>query len=161
VTRTAFGPGEPERQVVRQAIAGMLWSKQYYGYDVEHWPAEHGLHPLGSHGSRNSEWFHLVSQDVISMPDTWEYPWFAAWDLAFHAITLGMVDVAFAKGQLDLLLSRRYLHPNGQTPAYEWNFSDVNPPCTPGPPTCCTSWRSSFPGARSSRRSSAWGATSS
>jgi hypothetical protein len=117
-----------ERQVVRQALAGMLWSKQYYGYDVENWLSEHGLDPLDARGIRNGDWFHVVSQDVISMPDTWEYPWFAAWDLAFHTVTLGMVDIAFAKGQLDLLLSRRYLHPNGQIPAYEWNFSDVNPP---------------------------------
>ena len=121
--------GDAERQVVRQALAGMLWSKQYFGYDVEHWLTEHGLDPLDARGIRNGDWFHLVAHDVISMPDTWEYPWFAAWDLAFQAVTLGMVDLAFAKGQLDLLLlSRRYLHPNGQVPAYEWNFSDVNPP---------------------------------
>jgi hypothetical protein len=120
--------GDAERQVVRQALAGMLWSKQYFGYDVEHWLTEHGLDPLDARGIRNGDWFHLVAHDVISMPDTWEYPWFAAWDLAFQAVTLGMVDLAFAKGQLDLLLSRRYLHPNGQIPAYEWNFSDVNPP---------------------------------
>jgi hypothetical protein len=120
--------GDSERQVVRQALAGMLWSKQYFGYDVEHWLTEHGLDPLDARAIRNGDWFHLVAHDVISMPDTWEYPWFAAWDLAFQAVTLGMVDLAFAKGQLDLLLSRRYLHPNGQIPAYEWNFSDVNPP---------------------------------
>jgi hypothetical protein len=117
-----------ERQVVRQAMAGMLWSKQYFEYDVERWLTEHGLDPLDAGGIRNGEWFHLASHDVISMPDTWEYPWFAAWDLAFQALTFGMVDLTFAKGQLDLLLSRRYLHPNGQIPAYEWNFSDVNPP---------------------------------
>ncbi|MET8151661.1 MGH1-like glycoside hydrolase domain-containing protein [Actinoplanes sp. NPDC049668] len=126
--RIAPGLAEPERLVVRQALAGMLWSKQYFGYDVEQWLAEHGLDPLDAQGVRNGEWFHLDSHDIISMPDTWEYPWFAAWDLAFHAVTLGMVDTAFAKGQLDLLLSRRFLHPNGQIPAYEWNFSDVNPP---------------------------------
>ncbi|MEV4641453.1 glucosidase [Actinoplanes sp. NPDC049548] len=119
---------DDERQVVRQALAGMLWSKQYFGYDVEQWLGEHGLDPLEARGVRNGDWFHLLAHDVISMPDTWEYPWFAAWDLAFHAVTLGMVDLAFAKAQLDLLLSRRYLHPNGQIPAYEWNFSDVNPP---------------------------------
>ncbi|MEV4701756.1 MGH1-like glycoside hydrolase domain-containing protein [Actinoplanes sp. NPDC049316] len=119
---------DAEQQVVRQALAGMLWSKQYFGYDVEQWLAEHGLDPLEAGEIRNGDWFHVLSHDVISMPDTWEYPWFAAWDLAFHAVTLGMVDLAFAKGQLDLLLSRRYLHPNGQIPAYEWNFSDVNPP---------------------------------
>nr|BFE73263.1 glucosidase [Actinoplanes digitatis] len=126
--RIAPGLAEPERLVVRQALAGMLWSKQYFGYDVEQWLAEHGLDPLDAQGVRNGEWFHLDSHDIISMPDTWEYPWFAAWDLAFHAVTLGVVDLAFAKGQLDLLLSKRFLHPNGQIPAYEWNFSDVNPP---------------------------------
>ncbi len=114
--------------MVRQAMAGMLWSKQYFEYDVERWLAEHGLDPLDAGGIRNGEWFHLDSHDVISMPDTWEYPWFAAWDLAFQAVTLGLIDMRFAKGQLDLLLSRRFLHPNGQIPAYEWNFSDVNPP---------------------------------
>ncbi|GAB1693591.1 MGH1-like glycoside hydrolase domain-containing protein [Krasilnikovia sp. M28-CT-15] len=119
---------EAERPVVRQALAGMLWSKQYFGYGVEQWLTEHGLDPLDADGVRNGDWFHLVAHDVISMPDTWEYPWFAAWDLAFHAITLGLVDVTFAKHQLDLLLSLRYQHPNGQIPAYEWNFGDVNPP---------------------------------
>jgi hypothetical protein len=120
--------GDAQRQVVRQALAGMLWSKQYFGYDVEQWLTEHGLDPLDAPGIRNGDWFHLVAHDVISMPDTWEYPWFAAWDLAFQAVTFAMVDLEFAKSQLDLLLSRRYLHPNGQIPAYEWNFSDVNPP---------------------------------
>ncbi|MEV6596276.1 glucosidase [Actinoplanes sp. NPDC051346] len=120
--------GDAERQVARQALAGMLWSKQYFGYDVEQWLSEHGLDPLDARGTRNGDWFHLLAHDIISMPDKWEYPWFAAWDLAFQAVTLGLVDVAFAKGQLDLLLSRRYLHPNGQVPAYEWNFGDVNPP---------------------------------
>ncbi len=120
---------DDERLVVRQALAGMLWSKQYYALDVERWLAEHGADPLGG-GSwlRNHDWRHLIAEDIISMPDTWEYPWFAAWDLAFHAVALAMVDVAFAKQQLGLLLNRRYLHPNGQLPAYEWNFSDVNPP---------------------------------
>ncbi|BCJ45756.1 glucosidase [Actinoplanes ianthinogenes] len=125
-----FAPalGGPERQVTRQALAGMLWSKQYFGYDVERWLREHGKDPLGAPDIRNGDWFHLDAHDIISMPDTWEYPWFAAWDLAFHAVALAVVDLGFAKGQLDLLLSRRYLHPNGQIPAYEWNFSDVNPP---------------------------------
>jgi hypothetical protein len=118
----------PERVVVRQAMAGMLWSKQYFGYDVERWLAEHGVDPLNAQGMRNGDWFHMIGHDIISMPDKWEYPWFAAWDLAFQAVTLGLVDIAFAKSQLDLLLSRRYLHPSGQIPAYEWNFSDVNPP---------------------------------
>ncbi|WP_197725567.1 glucosidase [Actinoplanes sp. OR16] len=117
-----------ERQVARQAMAGMLWSKQYFGYDVERWLTEHGRDPLQARDLRNGDWFHMICHDVISMPDKWEYPWFAAWDLAFHTIALGLVDLGFAKQQLDLLLSRRYLHPSGQIPAYEWNFSDVNPP---------------------------------
>ena len=125
-----FAPAlsEPERQVARQAMAGMLWSKQHFGYDVERWLREHGRNPLDAPGIRNGEWFHLDAHDIISMPDTWEYPWFAAWDLAFQAVAFSLVDVAFAKSQLELLLTRRYLHPNGQIPAYEWNFSDVNPP---------------------------------
>jgi hypothetical protein len=123
------GLGADERAVARQALAGMLWSKQFYAYDVERWLAEHGADPLGADPRlRNSGWFHLVADDVISMPDTWEYPWFAAWDLAFHTIALSLVDTAFAKEQLGLLLRRLYLHPNGQIPAYEWNFGDVNPP---------------------------------
>ena len=118
-----------ERLVARQALAGMLWSKQYYALDVERWLAEHGADPLaGGTWLRNHDWRHLIAEDIISMPDTWEYPWFAAWDLAFHAVALAVADVAFAKQQLGLLLGRRYLHPNGQLPAYEWNFSDVNPP---------------------------------
>ena len=117
--------GAGEREVVRRALAGMLWSKQYYAYDVERWLLEHGADAAGL---RNEDWPHLRAGDVISMPDTWEYPWFAAWDLAFHCLPLAMVDPAFAKQQLGLLLERRYQHPNGQIPAYEWNFSDVNPP---------------------------------
>jgi len=120
---------DDERLVVRQALAGMVWSKQYYGLDVGRWLAEHGIEPFTTDGgTRNEEWRHLVAEDVISMPDKWEYPWFAAWDLAFHAVALAVVDVGFAKQQLELLLDRRYLHPNGQLSAYEWNFSDVNPP---------------------------------
>ena len=118
-----------EQLVARQALAGMLWSKQYYGLDVERWLSDHGADPLAASSQlRNHDWRHLVAKDIISMPDKWEYPWFAAWDLAFHTVALAVVDVAFAKQQLDLLLDRRYLHPNGQLPAYEWNFSDVNPP---------------------------------
>jgi mannosylglycerate hydrolase MGH1-like protein len=125
----AGGLSDDERLVTRQALAGMLWSKQYYGLDVERWLSEHGADPLAADPAlRNHDWRHLVAQDIISMPDKWEYPWFAAWDLAFHAVPLAVVDMAFAKAQLELLLSRRYLHPNGQVPAYEWNFSDVNPP---------------------------------
>ena len=123
------GASAEERRLVRQAMAGMLWSKQYYYYDVERWLTEHGLDPLDASGSlRNNDWFHMVNDEVLSMPDKWEYPWFAAWDLAFHTIPLAMVDIAFAKQQLDVLLRRAYLHPNGQIPAYEWNFGDVNPP---------------------------------
>jgi hypothetical protein len=119
-----------EALVMRQALAGMLWSKQYFGYDVDKWLKEHGAGPMGAGGKqmRNKEWFHMVSDHVISMPDKWEYPWYAAWDLAFHTIALSVVDVDFAKEQLDLLLQRVFVHPSGQIPAYEWNFSDVNPP---------------------------------
>jgi Mannosylglycerate hydrolase MGH1-like glycoside hydrolase domain len=117
--------------IMRQALAGMLWSKQCYYFDVDIWLREHEAHPLRSprrRGARNEAWFHMVNHDVISMPDKWEYPWYAAWDLAFHTIPLAMVDPDFAKGQLDLMLSQAYLHPTGQIPAYEWAFSDVNPP---------------------------------
>jgi hypothetical protein len=117
--------------VMRQALAGMLWGKQYYEYDVIRWLQEHGINDrndLQRSSIRNKEWFHMVSNDIISMPDKWEYPWFAAWDLAFHTIALALVDLDFAKTQLQLLLNEHYLHPNGQIPAYEWNFSDVNPP---------------------------------
>jgi len=117
--------------VMRQALAGMLWGKQFYDYDVMKWLKEHGLSDraaLQRSSVRNKEWFHMVNSDVISMPDKWEYPWYAAWDLAFHTVALAIVDLDFAKAQLKLMLNERYLHPNGQVPAYEWNFSDVNPP---------------------------------
>ncbi len=116
---------EDAAMVMRQALSGMLWSKQYYGYDVEHWMREHPGH---KYQGRNREWAHLENSHVISMPDKWEYPWYAAWDLAFHNIALAMVDLDFAKQQMLLILDDDYLHPNGQLPAYEWNFSDVNPP---------------------------------
>ncbi len=122
---------EDERRVHRQALAGMLWSKQYYYFDLDRWLSEHDSHPLmgtGKGGARNSEWSHMLNSDVISMPDKWEYPWYAAWDLAFHTISLSLVDFDFAKDQLLLMLRTLYAHPNGQIPAYEWNFSDVNPP---------------------------------
>ena len=122
---------EDERRLHRQAMAGMLWSKQYYYFDVDKWLEEHEAHPLtgNTHRSmRNTEWFHMLNSDVISMPDKWEYPWYAAWDLAFHTIALSLVDFDFAKDQLLLMLRNLYAHPNGQIPAYEWNFSDVNPP---------------------------------
>jgi hypothetical protein len=117
-------------QVMRQTIAGMLWSKQYYYWDGDHWLEEHRAHPLhgGSRDFRNREWFHMINDDIISMPDKWEYPWYAAWDLAFHTLPISIVDPDFAKEQLKLMLRGVYLHPSGQLPAYEWNFSDVNPP---------------------------------
>jgi hypothetical protein len=116
--------------VMRQALAGMLWSKQFYYFNANKWLKEHKAHPLdaGSHPFRNRDWFHMISQDIVSMPDKWEYPWFAAWDLAFHTLPLSIVDSDFAKHQMELLLHGFYLHPSGQLPAYEWNFSDVNPP---------------------------------
>jgi hypothetical protein len=119
-----------EAGVMRQALAGMLWSKQFFHYDVDNWLAEHGCRPLeGAHRPvRNAEWFHMYNRDIISMPDKWEYPWYAAWDLAFHTASLALVDLDFAKDQLEMMLGEAYLHPNGQMPAYEWNFSDVNPP---------------------------------
>jgi hypothetical protein len=119
------------RLIHRQALAGMLWSKQYYYFDLEQWLNEHESHPLlaaSRHGVRNTEWFHMLNADIISMPDKWEYPWYAAWDLAFHTTSLALVDFDFAKEQLLLMLRNLYFHPNGQIPAYEWNFSDVNPP---------------------------------
>jgi hypothetical protein len=119
------------KAVMRQALAGMLWSKQCYNYDVDQWLRERHLHPLRApirRGTRNESWFHMFNHDVVSMPDKWEYPWYAAWDLAFHCLPLAMVDPDFAKSQVDLMLSREYLHPGGQIPAYEWNFGDVNPP---------------------------------
>ena len=128
---TPPGVGEDAANVMRQALGGMLWSKQYFFYDTDKWLEEHGadaMRPHARQGVRNREWFHLIADNVISMPDKWEYPWFAAWDLAFHTIALAAVDIDFAKQQLELLLQQLYLHPTGQIPAYEWNFSDVNPP---------------------------------
>ena len=122
--------GADAANVMRQALAGMLWSKQYFFYDTDIWLEEHGYDAMRPtpHQVRNREWFHMIGDNVISMPDKWEYPWFAAWDLAFHTLALATVDIDFAKQQLDLLLRQMYLHPTGQIPAYEWNFSDVNPP---------------------------------
>jgi hypothetical protein len=116
--------------VMRQAIAGMLWSKQFFFFDGDNWLDEHNSNPLhkGYRSARNSEWFHMLNEDIISMPDKWEYPWYAAWDLAFHTLPLSIADPDFAKEQVHLMLRSKYLHPNGQMPAYEWNFSDVNPP---------------------------------
>jgi hypothetical protein len=122
---------EDARGVMRQALAGMLWSKQWYHYDVRRWldgdPAQPPP-PPERQGGRNREWTHLYNDDVVSMPDKWEYPWYAAWDLAFHTIPLALVDPEFAKQQLTLFLREWYMHPNGQIPAYEWAFGDVNPP---------------------------------
>jgi len=119
-----------EACVMRQALAGMLWSKQFYLFDLDYWLQEHNSNPLrgGAGTTRNREWYHMLNEHIISMPDKWEYPWFAAWDLAFHTIALSLVDPDFAQDQLNLMLRDSYLHPNGQIPAYEWNFGDVNPP---------------------------------
>jgi hypothetical protein len=119
-----------ETNVVRQALGGMLWGKQYYSFNLYEYLGERGVDPMRTDGKtvRNRDWFHMVNEHVISMPDKWEYPWYAAWDLAFHTGALAMVDIDFAKDQLDLMLGELYIHPNGQIPAYEWNFSDVNPP---------------------------------
>ncbi len=120
-----------QANVMRQALAGMLWSKQFYHYDVDRWLEERGSDPFKENrkqAPRNEHWHHMYNGDVISMPDKWEYPWYAAWDLAFHVIALTLVDPDFGKEQLKLIVRERYMHPNGQIPAYEWNFGDVNPP---------------------------------
>jgi hypothetical protein len=116
---------EDEKRVHRQALAGMLWSKQYYFFDLDRWLEEHEANPLigtNHRNARNSEWFHMLNSDVISMPDKWEYPWYAAWDLAFHTLALSLVDFDFAKDQLLLMLRSLYSHPSGQIPAYEWSM---------------------------------------
>ena len=131
-------------RVMRQALAGMMWSKQFYYYDVDKWLEEHGADRFKSKqraATRNDRWHHMYNAEIISMPDKWEYPWYAAWDLAFHVLALTLVDPDFGKQQLDLMLDEQYLHPSGQIPAYEWNFGDVNPPCMPGPPVSRTVWR--------------------
>ena len=124
-------PCGEERRVQRQAFAGMIWSKQFFYYDVRHWlegdPGQPQPPANRRHG-RNHDWPHLNNADVISMPDKWEYPWYAAWDLAFHTIPFALIDAEFAKQQLVLITRERYMHPNGQLPAYEWAFGDVNPP---------------------------------
>ena len=122
---------EEERAIQRQALAGMLWNKQFYYYVVEQWlegDPSPPPPPEERKNGRNADWLHLYNERVMSMPDTWEYPWYAAWDLAFHCIPLALVDPSFAKAQLDIIVREWYQHPNGQIPAYEWNFSDVNPP---------------------------------
>ncbi|MBH8552069.1 glucosidase [Nostocaceae cyanobacterium CENA357] len=128
---TPYPLSEDMRNVQRQAFAGMLWSKQFYHYIVEDWlkgDRNTPTPPSERQNGRNQEWFHLYNEDILSMPDKWEYPWFAAWDLAFHTIPLAMIDPDFAKYQLDVLTREWYMHPNGQIPAYEWAFGDVNPP---------------------------------
>jgi hypothetical protein len=118
-----------DMRILRQSLAGMIWSKQFYHFDVDRWLNGDQLPPPASRKyGRNSLWRHFKATDVISMPDKWEYPWFAAWDLAYHCAALALVDVDFAKHQIELMLNERYLHPNGQIPAYEWAFGDVNPP---------------------------------
>ena len=121
---------DEDAHIMRQAYAGMLWTKQFYYYPVQHWLEDQQLPPDAPQRivTRNREWSSLDSARIFSMPDTWEYPWFAAWDLAFHCIVLAQVDIDFAKEQLQLITNQVHLHPNGQIPAYEWNFSDVNPP---------------------------------
>jgi hypothetical protein len=123
------GAGAEDARIFRQAMAGMIWGKQFFYFNVARWlDGDQIPPPVERKRGRNFNWRHLDAADVISMPDGWEYPWFAAWDLAYHCIVLSLVDVDFAKEQLDLLLESRYLHPSGQIPAYEWSFSDVNPP---------------------------------
>ncbi|HET7537344.1 MAG TPA: hypothetical protein VFJ90_12875, partial [Candidatus Didemnitutus sp.] len=121
---------DDQKRVMRQALAGMLWTKQFFHYDVNRWLEERGAHPFKPQRTavRNAHWHHMHNADIVSMPDKWEYPWYAAWDLAFHVIALTLVDEEFGKQQLDLMLREDYLHPSGQIPAYEWNFGDVNPP---------------------------------
>ncbi|ERN41657.1 hypothetical protein KR51_00017360 [Rubidibacter lacunae KORDI 51-2] len=126
---TPFEMSYDLRSVQRQAFAGLLWTKQYYRFDVTRWlRGDPSMPPPPSERSRNRHWQHLDSGDIISMPDKWEYPWFAAWDLAFHCLPLAMVDPEFAKHQIDTITREWYMHPNGQLPAYEWAFGDVNPP---------------------------------
>jgi len=120
-----------DRMIQRQAFAGMLWTKQYYYFSIHQWlkgPKPGTKQAVKRNFERNKDWQHLHNAHIVSMPDNWEYPWYAAWDLAFHTIPLAMVDAGFAKQQLLLLTQELYMHPNGQLPAYEWNFSDVNPP---------------------------------
>ncbi len=125
------GLNEDVANIQRQAIAGLLWSKQYYHFDVERWlTTSDGITPVSNTKAtgRDSEWTHLKNQDIICMPDKWEYPWYAAWDLAFQTISMAVADAGFAKHQLLLIMREWYMKPDGQLPAYEWNFSDVNPP---------------------------------
>src|SRR5690348_299374 len=122
---------EDQKNIQRQAFAGLLWNKQYYHYDLVRWlNTSDGITPVSTErkNGRNHTWKYLKNQDILSMPDNWEYPWYAAWDMAFHCITFAVIDPVFAKHQLSLLMREWYMNPQGQLPAYEWNFSDVNPP---------------------------------
>jgi len=123
--------GDAERRVYRQAMAGLFWSEQFYHFDIDRWlrgDAAFPPPPAGRKRARNHQWTHLYNSEILSVPDKWEYPWYAAWDLAFHSIPIALLDPDFAKQQLSLLLREWYMHPNGQLPAYEWQFGDVNPP---------------------------------
>jgi hypothetical protein len=121
--------GPEDHRIMRQAFAGMIWNKQYYQYDVKRWLEGDVIPPPEGHQTiRNRYWQHFNANDILSMPDTWEYPWFAAWDLAYHCSALALLDIDFAKQQMELILKENYFHPNGQIPAYEWEFGDVNPP---------------------------------
>ena len=125
------GMSEDMAQIQRQALAGVLWSKQYYHFDVEKWlTTSDGITEPSKikMTGRNNDWIHLKNQDIIMMPDKWEYPWYAAWDLAFQCISMAVVDPTFSKHQLLLVMREWYMKPDGQLPSYEWNFSDVNPP---------------------------------
>jgi hypothetical protein len=123
------GAGHEDALIFRQAMAGMIWGKQFFHFDVGRWlDGDQFAPPEERKQGRNRNWRHLRAADIISMPDSWEYPWFAAWDLAYHCMVFAHLDVDFAKDQIELLLNHRYLHPNGQIPAYEWDFGDVNPP---------------------------------
>ncbi|MEW4489848.1 glucosidase [Thalassoglobus sp. JC818] len=129
--KVGAGLNEDERRVLRQANAGLLWTKQFYCYSVKDWLDDGPQRPIYDHSTnlvRNADWQHLFNRDVISMPDKWEYPWYAAWDSAFHMLPFANLDIDYAKDQLSMFLREWYMHPNGQIPAYEWNFSDVNPP---------------------------------
>jgi Mannosylglycerate hydrolase MGH1-like glycoside hydrolase domain len=123
------GAAAEDALIFRQAVAGMIWCKQFYNFEAARWlDGDLFPSPQGRKQGRNRKWRHLKATDIISMPDSWEYPWFAAWDLAYHSMVFAQVDIDFAKDQIELLLDWRYLHPNGQIPAYEWQFEDVNPP---------------------------------
>jgi hypothetical protein len=130
-------------KVMRQAMAGMLWSKQFYNFDVNKWLKEHGADPFqpGETAQRNAHWHHICCADIISMPDKWEYPWYAAWDLAFHILALSLVDEEFGKQQLDLMLRGRYIHPNGQLPRTNGTSETLTRRCMPGPPSSHIAWK--------------------